>query len=94
LLEISKPNVVVSTLKPGRDGSAVLRVYEASGQSTQGVKIALHVQVDSAFETNLIEQSGGKLNVQDNAAAVRSRPLSDQDIPTTAGIFAISIVER
>jgi alpha-mannosidase len=67
LLEVSKPNVVVSTLKPGRDGSAVLRVYEASGQSTPGVKIALHSQVDSAFEANLIEQPGGKLNVQDNA---------------------------
>jgi alpha-mannosidase len=67
LLEVSNPNVVVSTLKPGRDGSAVLRVYEAGGQSTPGVKITLHAQVDSAFEANLIEQPGGKLNVQDNA---------------------------
>ena len=66
LLEVSNPNVVVSTLKPGRDGSAVLRVYEASGQSTPGVKITIHAQVDSAIEANLIEQPGDKLNVQDN----------------------------
>ena len=67
LLEVSNPNVVVSTLKPGPDGSAVLRVYEASGNSTPGVKIALHAQVESASETNLIEQPGAKLNVQGNA---------------------------
>ncbi len=67
LLEVSTPNVVVSTLKPGPDGSAVLRVYEASGKSTPGVKISLHAQVDSASEANLIEQPGAKLNVQDNA---------------------------
>jgi alpha-mannosidase len=67
LLEVSHPNVVVSTLKPGRDVGAVLRVYEASGRSTPGIKITLHAQVDSAFEANLLEQPGGKLNVQDNA---------------------------
>jgi alpha-mannosidase len=67
LLEVSNPNVVVSTLKPGPDGSAVLRVYEASGKSTPGVKISLHAHMDSASEANLIEQPGAKLNVQDNA---------------------------
>lgn len=50
----------------GRDGSAVLRVYEASGQSTPGVKIELQAKVESAFEANLIEQPGSKLQVQDN----------------------------
>jgi alpha-mannosidase len=66
LLEVSHPNVVVSTLKPGRDGSAVLRVYEASGQPTRGVKMTSHAQLDSAFEANLIEQPAGKLNIRDN----------------------------
>ena len=31
LLEISNPGVVVSALKPARDGDAVLRIYEAAG---------------------------------------------------------------
>ena len=66
LLEVSHPNVVVSALKPGSDGSAVLRVYEASGQSTPGVKIRLEAELQSAFEANLIEQPAGKLLVQDN----------------------------
>jgi alpha-mannosidase len=67
LLEVSHPNVVVSTLKPGREGGAVLRVYEASGQSTPGVKIRLAAELESAFEANLLEQSAGKLQVQDNS---------------------------
>jgi len=67
LLEVSQPNVVVSTLKPGREGSAVLRVYEASGQSTPGVRIKLAAELQSAFDANLLEQSAGKLQVQDNS---------------------------
>jgi len=67
LLEVSQPNVVVSTLKPGREGSAVLRVYEASGQSTPGVRIKLAAELESAFDANLLEQSAGKLQVQDNS---------------------------
>lgn len=74
LLEVSHPNVVVSALKPGRDGSAVLRVYEASGQSTPGVKITLKTQLDSAFEANLLEQPAGKLDVRDNVLQFDLRP--------------------
>ena len=32
LLEVSNPGVVVSALKPGSQGVAVLRVYEATGR--------------------------------------------------------------
>jgi alpha-mannosidase len=74
LLEVSQPNVVVSALKPGPEGSAVLRVYEASGQSTLGVKITLHAPVDSAVEANLIEQPAGKMSVQDNSLKFDLRP--------------------
>lgn len=61
LLEFSHPNVVVSTLKPGRDGSAILRVYEASGQGTKGVKLTVTAGIASAHEANLMEDSGSEL---------------------------------
>jgi alpha-mannosidase len=54
LLEISQPNIVASALMPGRDGSVMLRIYEASGRPTNGVEVKLHVPVSSAFETNLL----------------------------------------
>jgi len=54
LLEISQPNIVASALMPGRDGSVMLRVYEASGKPANGVEVKFHVPVTSASETNLL----------------------------------------
>ena len=41
-LEVSHLNVVTSALKPGPDGSVILRVYEASGRATAGVNSDLY----------------------------------------------------
>jgi alpha-mannosidase len=54
LLEISPPNVVASALMPGRDGSLMLRIYEATGRPANGVEIKFHVPLSSASETNLL----------------------------------------
>jgi alpha-mannosidase len=54
LLEISQPNIVASALMPGRDGSVMLRIYEASGKPAKGVEVKFHVPVSSASETNLL----------------------------------------
>jgi alpha-mannosidase len=66
LFEVSHSNVVTSALKPGRDGGVVLRVYEASGRRTEGVKIKFRSPLVSVHETNLIEEATRKLNVQNN----------------------------
>jgi alpha-mannosidase len=66
LLEISNPNVVMTALKSGRDGSAVLRVYEASGRPTAGVKVKVNARVTAAEESNLIEAAGRRLSAQDD----------------------------
>src|SRR5947209_17930340 len=58
LIEISAPNVVLTALKQTADQSTTVRVYEASGQTTPGVKIALHARILSAYEANLLEDSG------------------------------------
>jgi alpha-mannosidase len=74
LLEISQPNVVASALKPGPGGTAVLRIYEAAGRRAQGVTIAMHANVISAEEANLMEDPGQKLSVADNRVAVDLKP--------------------
>lgn len=61
LLEFSHPNVLVSAMKPGRDGSAILRVYEASGQATSGVKLKVTAGIASAHEANLMEDADREL---------------------------------
>jgi alpha-mannosidase len=66
LLEVSPSNVVLSALKPAKDGATVFRVYEASGKATTGATIALKAKVLSANEANLMEDSGPDLQVRDN----------------------------
>jgi len=72
-LSIAPNNVVVSTLKPGPGGAAVLRVYEASGKPTVA-KIGLAAQVLSAEEVNLMEDPGHKLAVTDNTLQLDFHP--------------------
>ncbi|MHB8972470.1 MAG: alpha-mannosidase [Pirellulaceae bacterium] len=64
LMQITPQNVVLSALKPGRDGTAVLRVYEATGTPTRA-SIRLSTQIAAAEEVNLMEDSGPKLAVTD-----------------------------
>jgi len=66
LLDVSPANVVLSALKPAKDGLTVIRVYEASGQATTGATIKLHAKVVSANEANLMEDSGAKAEVRQN----------------------------
>ncbi len=64
LLEIKSPNVVLTALNPGANESAILRVYEASGEAKSNVRIQLHAKVTSAHEANLLEDAGQKLAVR------------------------------
>lgn len=80
LLEISHPNVIVSAMKPGSDGSAVLRLYEAAGQQTEGVRIRLDARVVSAEEVNLMEDPGTPLLVRDNGVELSLHPYEIQTI--------------
>jgi alpha-mannosidase len=64
LLEVSDAKVVVSSLKPTRDGDVALRVYEASGTSASGVSIKFYAGVQSAREANLMEDAGAELKAE------------------------------
>jgi alpha-mannosidase len=74
LLEVSEPNVVVSALKPGQEASVILRVYEASGKSSAGVKVRIQAPVTTAHECNLIEDTGRKLEVSNDTLQFDLRP--------------------
>ena len=63
LLEVSKPNVVITALKPGNDGSTILRLYEATGKETDVVTIRSKAKIISVNEANLIEETGPELKV-------------------------------
>ena len=79
-LEISPSNVVLSTLKPGENGGAVLRVYEATGRPTKDVKIRLTEGVSEAEEVNLMEDPVRKLDVTDNTVHLDFRPFEIKTI--------------
>ena len=80
LIEISAPNVVLTALKPGVEESTVLRVYEASGQTTPVVRIRLHARIASAYEANLLEDSGRKLKVQNDSVVFDLHPFEIKTI--------------
>ena len=66
LLSVSKRDIVVSALKPGRGGSIVLRVYEAAGRPRSSIKIKLNAGISSAREVSLLEDGGAELEVVDD----------------------------
>jgi alpha-mannosidase len=66
-LQVSRPNVVVSALKPGPDGTVVLRVYEAGGVPTKGVNVKFQANLESAQETNLLEDPGREMKTTNDS---------------------------
>jgi len=66
-VEVSDPNVVVSALKPGSDGSLVLRVYEATGSSAVGIRVKIPSGLVSVSEVNLVEDEVKPLAVQSDS---------------------------
>ena len=74
ILDVSADNVVASALKPGRDGTAVLRVYEAGGQAASGVRVTFHVSIADTHEANLIEDNGAAIASTGDAVTFDLKP--------------------
>jgi alpha-mannosidase len=66
LVQIAPSNVVLSAFKTGSDGTAVLRIFEATGKPTHA-SIRIAAPVAAAEEVNLMEDAGLKLAVTDDA---------------------------
>jgi hypothetical protein len=53
--------VVASAFKQSKDGTSVLRVYEAAGQAAKAVRVTLRFNLKQLHEANLIEDKGAPL---------------------------------
>jgi alpha-mannosidase len=74
LLEVSNEHVVVSALRPSRDGDFALRVYEAAGQSAPSVRVDFNVPLATVREANLIEDPGQHVSIRENGFSFDLRP--------------------
>jgi alpha-mannosidase len=74
LMEVSKPNVVITSLKPGKDNSIILRLYEASGEETTGVSLKSKAKILAVNEANLIEDTGVKMKFSGNSFQFDLKP--------------------
>ncbi len=74
LLDVTGDSVVTAALKPGRDGAVVLRVYEAGGTVSAGVRVSFHVPVSDAHECNLIEDTGAAVAASGDSFAFDLKP--------------------
>ncbi|NLG26620.1 MAG: hypothetical protein GX557_01830 [Chloroflexi bacterium] len=73
-LEVSAPNLVISAVKPGREGRVVVRLYEAAGEQTVGARLRLHSGVVAAQEANLLEDPGQTLPCEADVVTFDMRP--------------------
>jgi alpha-mannosidase len=73
-VEVNHPGVVVSALKPGRDGGAIVRVYEATGRATGPVRARLGAAVASVEEVNLLEDRIRSARLDGRAFTFELRP--------------------
>ena len=66
-LDVEPGNVLVSTLKASAGGLAALRVYEAAGVETPGVRVRLPEGTARVEEANLVEDAGEELRIVEGA---------------------------
>jgi alpha-mannosidase len=69
-ISFSDPNVVLSSVQPGDDGSILVRFYESTGKPATGVTIHFGPKVTSAESVNLLGEPLGKVGVADNAVTL------------------------
>jgi len=74
MLEASQSGVVVSALKPAKDGSAVLRIYEAAGKPVHAGSVRFGVAISRVQEANLIEDALKDLEVRGDGFSFDLKP--------------------
>ena len=73
-VEVSSRNAVLSAIKPGRDGSVIMRLYESSGQPSPELTVRVSAEIASAHEANLLEDSGNAVRVVNNTLYLDLKP--------------------
>ncbi|MGE5464315.1 MAG: glycosyl hydrolase-related protein, partial [Syntrophothermus sp.] len=74
LISPSSPNVIIETVKRAEDGNGIIvRLYES--QRKRGpVQVRAGFDVESAWETNLLEENESELKVENNSIQWVVRP--------------------
>jgi alpha-mannosidase len=85
MIDVSNAAVVLSALKPGRDGRAVLRLYEATGRPALKARIAIRPRVHSAREADLMEVPGSEITVENSEFRLDFRPFEIKTIVLPLG---------
>ena len=73
-LEVTPGNLVVSALKPSREATAVLRVYEAAGQATPVARVRLPAGTQRVEEVDLMEDPISELRASDGVVELGLGP--------------------
>jgi alpha-mannosidase len=89
LLEVSNDDAVTSALKPGKDGTVVLRIYEAAGEPSHSVRASWHASISQVHEANLIEDTGARLDAQGDSFAFDLKPYEIKTFKLTVRPAAI-----
>jgi alpha-mannosidase len=71
---VSNDDVVTSALKPGKNGTVVLRVYEAAGKPSHAVRATWHATTSQVHEANLIEDAGAPIDAQGDSFTFELKP--------------------
>ncbi len=74
LLSLDKPNIIIETIKRAEDGDGIIiRLYESQRKRGQ-VQIKLGFAVESASETNLLEENQSELSVENDSIQLKLKP--------------------
>ena len=74
MVSVSAPNVIIETIKRAEDGDGIiLRLYES--QRKRGpVQVKLGFAVESAWETNLLEENESEVSVENDSLQLNLKP--------------------
>ncbi len=74
LVTCNAPNVIIETVKQAEDGDGIIvRLYESQRKRGQ-VKVRVGAEIESAWETNLLEENQSQLQVESNQVILNLRP--------------------
>jgi alpha-mannosidase len=74
MVSVSEPNVIIETIKRAEDGNGIIiRLYESQRKRGQ-VQVRFGFAVESAWETNLLEENESKLSIENDSIQLTLRP--------------------
>ena len=74
MVSVSEPNVIIETVKQAEDGNGIIiRLYESQRKRGQ-VQVRFGIAVESAWETNLLEENESELSVVNDSILLSLRP--------------------